>query len=278
MIEETQESALVAVLEQVLHHHFTQALQGLLPVAINPHRFKHVLDIDCRIGAWAVDLALSYPNVNVTGLDNSTAFINIARRNAEVGGLSRARFYETESLLSLPLADATFDFVHTSQLSPVFRPDQWPLFLKECKRVMKTGAAINIVSLSLGPSSSEAYQRLLLLIDALLYKLGYSFSEWPATTSQGVYLFHLLKEAGFANCTYAIHPINFGGMNNSPGRACCQVLLNSVKKLKPLFLEYDVVGNDELDLLLLQKQRDINEATFCAAGALISATAYVPLT
>ncbi len=276
MIESAQESALVAVLEQVMHHHLTQAQQGLLPSTVSPYKLKHVLDINCRIGAWAIDLALSYPGIHVTGLDGDDMFIDLARRNAEIGAVSRARFYESHPLKPLPLADASFDFIHSLQLSPVFRPQEWPFFLSECKRVMKPGAAITLVSLSIGPTSSDAYQRLLLLSDALLRKLGYGFSEYAGTSTPGVHLFRLLKEAGFANASYTIHPVNFGGPGNPGGRACCQLLAGIAKKQKPLMLEHNMIGVEEFDALLQEKQRDIGEAHYCTTGALISAIAYAP--
>jgi len=276
MIESVQESALIAVLEQVMHHHLTQAQGGLLPSSINPQKLKQVLDINCRIGAWAIDLALSYSGVNVTGLDGDAAFINIARRNAEIGTVKRTRFYESNPLKPLPLANTTFDCVHSLQLAPVFRPQEWSFFLSECKRVMKPGAAITLVSLSIGPTSSDAYQRLLTMFDALLLKLGYGFSERPGTGAQGVYLFHLLKEAGFVNTSYTIHPVNFGGTNNPGGRACCQLLVGIAKKQKPLFLEHSMISAEAFDALLLEKQNDIGQADYCTTGALISATAYAP--
>ena len=276
MIESAQESALVAVLEQVMHHHLTQAQRGLLPTAIPPHTLKNVLDINCRIGAWAIDLALSYPGVHLTALDGDGAFIDLARRNAEIGAVSRARFYESLPLMRLPLADASFDLVHSLQLSPVFRPQEWPFFLSECKRVMKPGAPIVLVSLSIGPTSSDAYQRLLSLFDALLLKLGYGFSEYPGTGTPGVHLFHLLKEAGFVNASYTMHPVDFGGPGNPGGRACCQLLAGIAKKQKPLMLEHSMIGSEEFDALLLEKQHDIGEADYCTTGALISAIAYAP--
>lgn len=276
MIESAHESALVAVLEQVMHHHLTQAQRGLLPSAIPPHKLKNVLDINCRIGAWAIDLALSYPGVHVTALDGDATFIDLARRNAEIGAVSRARFYESHPLKRLALADANFDFVHSLQLSPVFRPQEWPFFLSECRRVMKPGGAIAIVSLSIGPTSSDAYQHLLSLFDALLLKLGYGFSEYSGTGTPGVHLFRLLKEAGFVNASYTIHPVNFGGPGNPGGRACCQLLAGIAKKQKPLFLEHQLIGAEEFDALLLEKQHDIGEADYCTTGALISAIAYAP--
>ena len=276
MIESEQESALVAVLEQVLHHHLTQAQRGLLPAALSPHKLKQVLDINCRIGAWAIDVALSYPGVHVTGLDGDKEFINLARRNAEIGAVNRVRFYESQPLKHLPLADASFDFVHSVQFAPVFRPHEWSFFLSECKRVMKPGGAIALTSLSIGPTSSHAYQGLLTLFDALLLKLGYGFSEQAGSGRPGVHLFRLLKEAGFVNASYTIFPVNFGGANNPGGRACCQLLAGIARKQKPLMLENHMIGAEEFDALLLEKQHDIGEPEYCTTGALISAAAYAP--
>ncbi len=276
MRDSTQESARAAVLEQVLHHHFTHAQRGLLQPTILPNKLKQVLDLNCRVGAWAMDMALSYPNLSVTGLDSDALFINIARRNAEVCGLKRVRFYEARSLKRLSLGDATFDFVHSLQLAPMFRPDEWPLFLKECRRVMKSGAAITITSLSIGPTSSEAYQRLLLLFDSLQSKLGYSFSERPGTATSGVHLFRLLRDAGFANVSYTMYPVDFGGANNPGGRASCQLLAGIAEKNKAVFLEYNLIGSEEFDALLLQKQQDAACEDYCTTGALLSVTAYAP--
>jgi len=276
MRDSTQESARTAVLEQVLHHHFIHAQRGLLPAIVSPYKLKQVLDIHCRIGAWAVDMVQSYPNIRVIGLDSDPIAIDIARRNAEIGQLSRVRFYESQPLKRLPLADASFDFVHSLQLVPMLRPDEWPDFLRECRRVMKSGAAITVTSLSIGPTSSEAYQRILLLFDMLLRQLGYGFTERAGTTPQGVHLFELLKAAGFLDASYAIHPVNFGGPNNAGGRACCHLLADIARKNKAVFLEHNMIGSREFDALFLQKQRDVDSAAYCSAGALISVTAYAP--
>ncbi len=276
MIESEHQSALVAVLEQVMHHHLTQAQRGLLPSAIAPSTLKQVLDVNCRIGAWAIDLALSYPGVQVTGLDGDGEFINLARLNAEIGAVNRVRFYQSPPLKSLPLADGSFDFVHSLQLSPMFRPHEWPFFLGECRRVMKSGAAIALTSLSIGPTSSNAYQRLLVLFDALLLKLGYGFSEHAGSSTPGVHLFRLLKNAGFVNTSYTVSPVNFGGANNPGGRACCQLLAGIAKKQKPFMIEQQLIEDEEFDSLLGQKQQDISELDYCTTGALISAIAYAP--
>lgn len=266
--------ALTGVLEQVLHHHFTQALQGLLPASIPVHKLKQALDLNCRIGSWVIDLALSYPGVIVTGLDNRPHYVAMARRNAAVGNLSRVRFYEADLIKPLQFADHTFDLLRLSMSSVLFRPDEWPALLQECKRVMKPGASINLLNVSAGPSSSEAFQRIVLLIDQLLHNLQYNFSPYPGTTSPGVHLCRLLREAGFVDVTYTIHPVNFGGRNNASGRACCQLILNDIKRARPYFLDFGLTSAEEFDDLIAQQEKDISDVYFCGTGAIISAVAW----
>ena len=258
------------VLEQVLHHHLTDALQGLLPHTINTYKLKQVLDVNCRTGAWAIDLVLACPGVHVTGIDSDIRFIETARHNAEVGKVRFVRFYEAIPAKPFNFADQTFDLVHQAMFTPTLQPNEWPAFLQQCMRVMKSGASINLTSLSLGPNSSEAYQRLISLREQLLFAQGYSFSEWPGPCSPGVHLCRLVNEAGFTNTTYTIHPLDLGGWNNSAGRACSQLFLNDIKRHKFLFLEYNLIHSEEFDALITQQQKDLGEADFCGTGALIS--------
>jgi ubiquinone/menaquinone biosynthesis C-methylase UbiE len=273
MNEDPSGEALTGVLEQVLHHHFTHSLHGLLPSTINVHKLRQALDLNCRIGSWVIDLALSYPGTLATGLDNRPQFVAMARRNAAVGNLSRARFYEADLTKPLQFADSTFDLLHLSMSSVLFRPDEWPAFLAECMRVMKPGACINLLNVSAGPSSSEAFQRIVVLIDQILYKHGYNFSTYSGTTSPGVYLCRMLRESGFVDVTYTIHPINFGGWNNASGRACCQLILNDIKRARPIFLECQLTSAEEFDALIAQQEKDISDMYFCGTGAIISAVA-----
>lgn len=269
-MEKSPSTTLTGVLEQALHHHFTHALHGLLPSAINAHKLKQVLDIHCRIGAWAIDVALGYPGVTVIGLDSNEQLIDMARRSAEIGNVQHVRFFTATPFEGFAFDDNSFDFVHLSMAMTLFRPNEWHTFLRECLRVLKPGGHINIVSLSLGPGSSDAYQRLLIMIDKLLVLQGYGFSTIPGTTSPGVHLAYLTREAGFADVTYEIRPVNLGGWNNPAGRACCQLLLNDIRRLKLYFLEYKLLSSEDFDLLIEQKQKDIAEPDFCAMGALIS--------
>jgi len=216
-------------------------------------------------------LALSYPGVTVTALDSDPQFVHAARRNVEIAGLNHTRFYEADPLKSLQLADETFDLVHQFTLTPFFRPTEWPTFLHECMRVMKPGAVIHLVSLSLGPNSSTPYQQIVMLVDKFMRMSGYGFADRPGMASPGVHVSRLLREVGFAEVTYVIRPVNLGGCNNVAGRASCKLLLNEVRKVGHRFVENKLIDGEEFDLMVIQKQKDFGEISFCSTGALISA-------
>jgi len=106
---ESKTLAFVSTLEPIVHHYFTRVQQGLVPRSINPHQLKQVLDVNCHIGTWAIDLAGAYAEVTVTGLDTNKQFIDLARRSAEVSNLSQTHFYEADFSQPLGFVDGFFD-------------------------------------------------------------------------------------------------------------------------------------------------------------------------
>lgn len=274
MIEQEYSAASLSVLGQTQHHHFTHSLGGLLPVQVNPRQIKQVLDLNCQAGFWAIDLALAYPGVTVTGVDSDPSAIALARQSTTVERMNRVRFYQADLHQTLNFEDDSFDFVHFLMTFPLFRPPKWASFLKECLRVMKPGAGINLVGFSLGLNSSEAGRRLSLLVDTLLYKQGFSFSDKPmGSWTPGVHFCRLLQEAGFPRCSYFIAAADLGGWNNPQGRSSCQLFLYHALRSKGLFLKHALLSSEEFDALMAQARQDILEVDFCAAGVLISAFA-----
>jgi SAM-dependent methyltransferase len=173
----------------------------------------------------------------------------------------------------LNLQDETFDLVHVFSSQPLFRPHEWPHFLEECKRVLKPGGVINLLSVTLGPGSGSAYQRFRSLIDQLLQVTGYGFADKPGTGTPAVYFVRMLNAAGFCESKYLLRPINLGGWNNTGGQACYQLFLKNLARTKGWLVQHQLISSDEFDALLAQQEKDILEADFCAMAALISAFA-----
>lgn len=261
--------AIVGVLEQVVHHHLIQAQQGLLPPDIQAGTFKDVLDLNCRTGAWAIDLSLSYPGTHVTGLDSSPQLLEIARQHANVSNLDCTSFTEHHSGQKFPFDDESFDLVHFSMFLPIIYPRDWPTVLRDCWRVIKPGGSINLANLALGPGSSSAYQQVMQLLTRFFSLQGYAFAEQAGALSHGVYLCPLLREVGFEEVTYRLYPVKLGGWNNASGRACCQLFLREVQQNRQVFLDQGLIEGAEFDAIVAQKQQDLRDPVFYASGVLL---------
>jgi SAM-dependent methyltransferase len=263
-------SVQAGVLEQALHHHLTRVQQGLLPSSINPYKLKNVLDLHCRSGAWAIDFALTYPGISITGLDDDLELIELARSNARSGYLKQVLFYENSSSKPIRFEDNSFDLVHIGRPFLFSPAATWSALLQKCKQVMKPGAFINLVHLSPGMGASEDYQRMLELWDQVLFLRGCSFFDNQESASPGVHLCRLLREAGFENVTYSLYPVNFGSWNEKSGTACYQILLNLIESHKSLFLDHHLIDAHNFDRLIANQRADIRKGNICVTGVMIS--------
>lgn len=254
-----------------LHQHVTRALPGLLPDAIKPHKLKHVLDVYCRSGSWAIDCALSYPGIQITGIDTSAQHIEVACQIARGIGLAQLHFQAAELTQPLAFQDETFDLLHLFTTAPLLRPDEWQVFLRECWRVLTPGGRINLVYLSHGPGTGAAHQRCLLMLDQYWQQQGYVFAAMPAGSTPGLHFCSMLRQNNFADVTYNLYPINFGGSGNGSGRACSQFFLQRLRQMKSTILASGVIHEDEFDRILVQRQQEIISPSYCATGVIISA-------
>lgn len=258
-------------LEWPFHNHVTNALQGLLPSSIRAHLLNNVLDINCRIGAWATDLALSYPGITVTGIEESHFALRVAQENNKE--IEHLYFQHANLKEPLLFTDNTFDLVHLSTPTPLLKPGEWRMLLQECMRVLKPGGYINLVYTPLGPHSSAACQRLIALMDELWMRQGYVFADMPTGMRVGIHFPRLLHEAGYTEVSYRMRPINYGGLNNPRGRACSRLFFNKIEKSKDTFIAYNLIDEPGFDHLVQQQQKDSMAASYCATGAVISALA-----
>ncbi|MBO0778139.1 MAG: methyltransferase domain-containing protein [Ktedonobacteraceae bacterium] len=263
----------VGVMEQVLHYHLVQAQQGLLPSTIHASAYKRILHLNCRTGAWAIDFSLSYPDVDITGLDSMPHFIEVAQQHTSVGDIRHAHFATHQIDQPLPFADNTFDLLHFFLFLPVLRPSEWPVVLRDYWRVLRPGGTISLACLALGANSSNAYYRLLQMLEQFFRAQGYAFSEQAGSLFHGAYLPPLLRRAGFERIVYTLSPVNFGGWKNGAGRACCQLFLSEIQQNKQAFVGSNLISDEEFDAVTVQKLRDTQGATYYAAGTLLSIAA-----
>lgn len=108
------------------------ALQGL---TIEPT--TQILDLCC--GSGQTTRLLVQRSQNVTGLDASPLSIRRAKQN-----VPQAQYVEAFAE-KMPLADSSFDIVHTSAAMHEMEPQQLRQILQEVYRVLKPGGTLTLV-------------------------------------------------------------------------------------------------------------------------------------
>jgi ubiquinone/menaquinone biosynthesis C-methylase UbiE len=156
----------------------TQAMGGPLAGIPDPDALKNILDLACGAGGWVLDTAFALPDAEVEGLDVSRAMINYANARAISQRLENASFGVMDITQPFDLPDASYDLVNARFLAAVLKREVWPLFFKECHRVLRPGGLLRLTEAAeFGQTSSEAVNQLLTLTRYALYQLGYGCSD-----------------------------------------------------------------------------------------------------
>ncbi len=107
------------------------------------------LEIGFATGHSLVRLAKDVgPEGRVFGIDLSPNMAELARRELERAGVIDRVEIVVGDAVSLPYADSFFDGIFTSFTLELFDIDEIPRLLAECRRVLKPGGRLAVVSLS----------------------------------------------------------------------------------------------------------------------------------
>jgi len=134
--------------------------QGLEKLAARPG--EKVLEIGFGTGHCLAALARAVgPGGRVYGIDLSDRMAELARKSLENQSLAGAVELFVGDALKLPLPDGALDGVFSSFTLELFDNAEIPIVLAECRRVLKPGGRLAIVSVSKEGKESvlvEAYE------------------------------------------------------------------------------------------------------------------------
>src|SRR6266852_7513435 len=100
----------------------TEAMDGLFSERHDLSGIYDVLDIAYGPGGWAHEVAHSYPEMEVTGIDISKRMIEYARAHARVRKLDNAHFRVMDALKPLGFPDESFDLVNARTIFAFMPP------------------------------------------------------------------------------------------------------------------------------------------------------------
>ncbi|KAG1885091.1 hypothetical protein F4604DRAFT_1729673 [Suillus subluteus] len=106
---------------------------------------KRILDIGSGNGVWVVEAAKHWKGCEVVGLDVVSLHPDLVRLSRDKDLLKRVSWVQANFLDGLPFANDSFDFVHIKRIARGVPEDKWDDLFEEITRVMKPGAAFEVV-------------------------------------------------------------------------------------------------------------------------------------
>lgn len=248
-----------------------EAMGNLLPPVIDLTKVQKVLDIGCGNGEWARRLAQAYPHIHVIGIDTSLHLIHEAVRLAIEKDLHSTSFYQFDTAQTLDFSSASFDIVHVHSLASFISTAMWSTILEEMIRLLKVGGWLNIVDYEQGSSSSQAFNRLVIVGLAGVRALGGSIA--PASSTQGVAarLYGFLVDAGMVDVSYTVHAVDYGINSHPNTRKFLDDLMIGMNNFKPFLLELGLITGETFDTLVEQAKIELYRSDSCGYAYLISA-------
>ena len=164
-----------------------------------------VLDVGCGLGGSVRYLA-SERECNVTGIDLTEEYVNVATALSKLVGLENKVQFHHASALELPFEDETFDLVWTEHVQMNIEDKR--LLYGEIFRVLKPGGRLLFHDIFLGvggephypvPWASEPSFSFLWPLNKArntLEAIGFSIADWEDKTRPSEEFLKKMKEAG----------------------------------------------------------------------------------
>jgi ubiquinone/menaquinone biosynthesis C-methylase UbiE len=189
---------------------FTEGMGGLFPELSESEiaGLHRVLDVACGPGGWVQEVAFTYPDIEVIGIDISQAMIDYANMQASVQGLNNAHFRVMDMQQPLDFPEQSFDLFNARFIN--FLPAAgWRALMREAARVTRPGGIIRLTESEWWYfTNSPALERFNLMVMHFIKKLG-GFSESGMFTGILPMLGRLMLDVGCLDIRHKAHVIDF---------------------------------------------------------------------
>ncbi len=235
----------------------------LVPALFNTdlHPHARVLDLGCGPGGWAIQVAETYPEWEVIGIDVNSRMIDYANAQTEVLDLD-VQFRVMDILQPLDFADASFDLVNLRFGAGFIPVAKAPAVFAECWRVLRPGGVLcNTESVHTSAPYPSIHQMARHIFSALhragLTPTGFEMSLSAETA-------HLFRKAGFAPVEMVPYVLDMSA--GAPLHYSMRDdLLITTTLLKPFLVDtMQICSTEEFDRLVEEERQVWADPHFCA--------------
>lgn len=259
-------------LDALLHAYLLQVQGGRLhPEHIALNTMQSVLDLGCGRGEWIFDLAKRYPKLRIYGIDSDEEALRQAKVRRNTSSLRQVELRQMNLLQSLPIPDASIDFVHIRHVARYLKPEAWHPMIHEAVRVLRPGGWLNVVELELCEISSPACLALHRAMLQARAKIGRSLDVTGSTLGVAQRLYAMLLQAGLYDVGYDVFTVDVGAMSGNIAYHFLSEIVSRAFIVKPLVVQQGIVENAAFDALVAQAQVELQAPDLCGWAILLSA-------
>jgi len=254
---------------------FTKNMGGLFSEHFDLSNIHNILDIACGPGGWVIDVAHTYPEINVVGIDISRLTIEYARAQAKVQWLVNASFQVMDATKALDFADNSFDIVNARLLAAFMPSATWPRLVGECLRITRPGGIIRLTECEMCITNSFGFEKLNGMSTRALQLAGQSFSPDGRNLGITPMLGHFLHDAGCINIQKKAHVIDFSA-GTEAHLSQYQNTMVFFKLLQPFLIKMGITTQAEVDGLYQRALDEMMSDDFCGVWFYLTVWGEVP--
>ncbi len=246
----------------------TRSMGGVLQEQVAPTVSRHVLDVGCGTGGWAIEAARTYPTMSLVGIDINEKMIDHARERANVEQVAeRVEFRVMDAMRRLEFPQASFDLVNMRLAVGYVRSGDWPNLLSEFQRVTRRGGIIRLTEADIAENNSPALIYLNHLLRQAFYNAGTFFTlQDDGLTSQ---LAPLLTRCGLENVRTQPHILTYRA-GTPEGQHFARDMQHLYRTVQP-FIEKWASVPDDYDEIYQRALVEMQQADFIASWRFVTA-------
>ncbi len=248
---------------------FTKGMGGLFAEQSDLSKIHRILDLACGPGGWVLDVAYTYPEKEVVGIDISHKMVEYAEAQARIQALNNASFQIMDVLKPFEFPDNTFDLVN-ARLVGFIPTASWIPLMQECRRITRSEGIIRLTETELSISNSAGLERMQDLFAQGLKAAGQSFSPDGHRIAITPMLEHFLRSIECTNIQKRAHVIDYSFGTNAH-EAMYQDFIVAYKLLQPFLIDVKVTIPEEVEQIYQQMIKEMLSEDFHAEHLLFTA-------
>jgi ubiquinone/menaquinone biosynthesis C-methylase UbiE len=152
------------------HYMMRYALRGNYAAPIGDHH-EQILDVGCGTGRWAIEMAQTFSDAVVTGVDITPPTLNDAILDANLRP-ANVNFVVGDVLKGLPFEDQQFTYTHQRYMIGAIPLPEWPRAIGELARLTRPDGWVEVVEADTSKNGGPALRQADAWVAAMLARRG----------------------------------------------------------------------------------------------------------